>query len=70
MWRSCSTTVVRIITRRGLLSGSVRLLSARMIMMTAPFGARVECCCEGLSQRPRLELQGYSEKTERIHGDH
>jgi hypothetical protein len=41
-----------------------------MIMMTAPFGARVECCCEGLSQRVRLELQGYSEKAERIHGDH
>jgi hypothetical protein len=52
---------------------SIRLrppISARMIMMTAPFGARVECCCEGLSQRPRLELQGYSEKAERIHGDH
>ncbi len=46
------------------------LISARMIMMTAPSDARVECCCAGLSQRGRLELQGYSEKAERIHGDY
>ena len=33
-------------------------------------GARVEHCCAGLSQGIRPDPRGYSEKAERIHGDH